>query len=100
MNTAQRHAVLQQFRDGIIDVPFNVRMLEGFDSPNINGVYLAMIQNPEPTSTKYIQMVGRVKRYDFRRWYRILPRRNNRLQLSIICCLCNNIFHYADALQK
>ena len=60
MNTAQRHAVLQQFRDGIIDVLFNVRMLrEGFDSPNINGVYLAMIQNPEPTSTKYIQMVGR-----------------------------------------
>ena len=60
MSTAQRHALLGQFRDRTIDVLFNVRMLrEGFDSPNINGVYLAMINNPEPTSTKYIQMVGR-----------------------------------------
>jgi superfamily II DNA or RNA helicase len=60
MSTAQRHALLGQFRDRTIDVLFNVRMLrEGFDSPNIDGVYLAMINNPEPASTKYIQMVGR-----------------------------------------
>ena len=56
----QRHALLRQFRDGTIDVLFNVNMLrEGFDSPNIDGVYLAKRNNPELNSTKYIQMVGR-----------------------------------------
>jgi superfamily II DNA or RNA helicase len=56
----RRHAILQQFRNGTIHVLFNVNMLrEGFDSPNIDGVYLAMVNNPEQTSTKYIQMVGR-----------------------------------------
>lgn len=56
----RRHAILQQFRNGTIHVLFNVNMLrEGFDSPNIDGVYLAMINNPDKTSTKYIQMVGR-----------------------------------------
>ena len=32
---------------------------EGFDSPNIDSVYLAMINNPNQTSARYIQMVGR-----------------------------------------
>lgn len=60
MTTSQRQIILQQFREGEIDVLFNVRLLrEGFDAPNIDGIYLARLKNPIPGTTSYIQMVGR-----------------------------------------
>jgi len=60
MSTSQRQRIIQQFREGAINVLFNVQMLrEGFDAPNIDGVYLALITNPAPNSTNYIQMLGR-----------------------------------------
>jgi superfamily II DNA or RNA helicase len=60
MTTSQRQTILRRFKEGEIDVLFNVKLLrEGFDAPNIDGVYLAQLNNPQPETTKYIQMVGR-----------------------------------------
>jgi len=60
MTTSQRQTILRRFKKGEIDVLFNVKLLrEGFDAPNIDGVYLAQLNNPSPETKKYIQMIGR-----------------------------------------
>ena len=60
MGYQQRRDVIRSFRDGEVNILFNVRLLsEGFDAPNIDGVYLCQLTNPQPGSRRFIQRVGR-----------------------------------------
>ena len=60
MGYQQRRDVIRSFRDGEVNILFNVRLLsEGFDAPNIDGVYLCQLTNPLPGSRRFIQRVGR-----------------------------------------
>ena len=83
--TAERDRLVQEYRDGLIDVVVNVDILsEGADFPEVEFIQLA---RPTLSLSKYLQQVGRGMRDG--RVRAEIAIKQSWLSLVFVCCSCS-----------